>query len=263
MGLIIRGQQVEVPGLDIRSWHDDPKLKLASEDYRGRPDTWVRGIILHTTQGIPGGRDKRPQDIRPGLGPDTGRDERMAQMWSMDDRKAGAHLVVDHDASICCLADLQDHMPFHAGNVNAVTIGIEIYQGKAWAELYEGQLEAVVTLVDFLTKTFSIQRQIHHPYGRQALKRGLKRGIDMVGVFGHRDVSNNRGEGDPGNPIMQMLIDSGYEAFNFAHDEDKDAWEARQCALGLLGDGVPGPKTATALRDAGHKNGLWVDRPGD
>lgn len=263
MALIIRDTEIEVPGLDIRSWHDDPKLKLSGEDYRARPTTRVRGIILHTTKGIPGGKDRRPQDVRPGLGPDTKRDERLARMWSMDDRRAGAHLVVDHDASMTCLADLQEHMTFHAGNVNAVTIGVEIYQGSK-AELYQGQLDAVVTLVDFLTKTFSIQRQLHHPYGRQALKRGLKRGIDMVGVFGHRDVSNNRGEGDPGNPIMSLLIDAGYEAFNFAHNEDKEVWASRQETLGLLPDGIPGPRTAAALlTKTGRSHGLWVSRPGD
>ena len=262
MAVIIRGTEIEVPGLNIRSWHDDPKLKLDGEDYRKRPDTWVRGIILHTTRGIPGGSDHRPQDIRPGLGPDTGRDERMAQMWSADDRKAGAHLVVDHDASMTCLADLQLDMPFHAGNVNAVTIGIEIFQGGD-AELYQGQLDAVVTLVDFLTKTFSIQRQLQRPYRNRALSRGLKRGIDMVGVFGHRDVSNNRGEGDPGNPIMSLLVGAGYEAFDLSVNEDIEAWEGRQENLGLLTDGFPGPKTAAALLDAGHTHGLWVDRPGD
>jgi hypothetical protein len=262
MALIIAGAQVEVPDLEVRSWKDDPKLKLKQGDYRKRPDTWVRGIILHTTKGIPGGRDKRPQDIRPGVGPDTGRDERLPQMWAMDNRKAGAHLIVDHDASVVCAADLQWHAAFHAGNVNNVTIGIEIYQGSK-AEMYEGQLEATVRLVDFLTKTFSIQRQMHWPYGRQALKRGLKRGLDMVGVFGHRDVSNNRGEGDPGNPIMGMLRDAGYESFNFAHNEDKEAWEERQEALDLLPDGMPGPKTAAALLKAGRPFGLWVDRPGD
>jgi len=259
MALIIRDTEIEVPGIYVRSWKDDPKLKLADEEYKKRPDTWVRGIILHTTKGIPGGRDRRPQDIRPGYGPDTGRDERMAQMWSMDDRKAGAHIVVDHDGSMTCLADLQDHAPYHAGNVNNVTIGIEIYQGSK-AELYEGQLQEVVKLVDFLTRTFWIQRQLHWPYGRQALKRGLKRGLDMVGVFGHRDVSNNRGEGDPGNPIMEMLIEAGYESYNFAHNEDKEVWAQRQELLGVLPDGIPGP---TTVGTTGSATGLWVERPGD
>lgn len=262
MAVVIRGVAVEVPGLDIRSWLDDPKLKLDGEDYRKRPDTWVRAIILHTTMGIPGGKIKTPQDIQPGLGPDTKRDERMAEMWSMDDRRAGAHIAVDWDASICCFADLQEDMPFHAGNVNATTIGIEMYQ-NAQGRLYRGQLEAVVKLVDFLTKTFSIQRQLHMPYEKRALKRGLNRAVDMVGVFGHRDVSNNRGEGDPGNPIMEMLIDAGYESFDFSENEDKGVWSIRQENLGLLDDGVPGPKTAAALLAAGHPHGLWVDRPGD
>jgi len=263
-GLVIDGAQIEVPDLDIRNWNDDKRFKLSSGDYRMRPNTWVRGIILHTTKGIPGGRDRRPQRIRRGLGPDTGRDERMARMWSMDDRKAGAHIVVDHDASMTCLADVHRHMPFHAGNVNAVTIGIEIYQGSD-ADLYEGQLEAVVKLVDFLTKTFSIQRQLHYPYENRALKRGLRRGLDMVGVFGHRDVSTNRGEGDPGNRIMLMLMDAGYEAydFSFAGGEDKSAWKQRQIALGLLDDGIPGPRTVTELREGGVPHGLWVRRPGD
>ena len=268
MALVIRDKEVEVPGLDIRSWKQDPKLKLDTRDYRKRPDTWVRGIILHTTKGIPGGPDRRPQDIRSGRGPDTGRDERIPQMWALDDRRAGAHLIVDHDASIVCAADLQEHAAFHAGNVNNVTIGVEIYQGSE-AELYEDQLKAVVKLVDFLTKTFSIQRQLHWPYGRQALKRGLKRGLDMVGVFGHRDVSNNRGRGDPGDAIMEMLRDAGYESFNFALNEDKEVWMERQEAFDLLPDGVPGPATANAmlaetLPDGRFcSTGLWVERPGD
>lgn len=262
MALVVAGAQVEVPDLKVVSWLDNPKLKLDSRDYRMRPKTWVRGIILHTTRGIPGGKDRRPQDVRPGLGPDTGRDERIPQMWAYDNRRAGAQLIVDHDASIVCAADLQNHAAFHAGNVNSVTIGIEIYQGSK-AQLYEGQLEAVVKLVDFLTRIFSIQRQLHWPYRRQALKRGLRRALDMVGVFGHRDVSNNRGEGDPGNPIMEMLRDAGYESFNFAMNEDKEIWEDRQIALKLLPDGVPGPKTAATLVKEGKPHGLWVQRPGD
>jgi hypothetical protein len=52
MALVIAGAQVEIPDLEVRSWKDDPKLKLKQGDYRKRPDTWVRGIILHTTKGI-------------------------------------------------------------------------------------------------------------------------------------------------------------------------------------------------------------------
>ena len=263
MGVVINDAVIEVPGIEtVLSWHDDKRLRLKKGDYRARPDTWVRGIVLHTTKGMPGGSRKEPQDIRPGNGPNAQRDIKIAQMWSMDDRKAGAHLVCDHDSSWSCLADLQNEAALHAGNVNNVTIGIEIYQGSK-AEMYEEQLASVVKMVDFLTKTFSIQRQLHWPYKRKALDRGLNRGTDMVGVYGHRDCSNRRGEGDPGDPIMSLLMDAGYEAFDFSKDADKDIWETRQEQLGLLPDGVPGPKTAAALLARGYPHGLWVSRPGD
>jgi len=262
MGLIIDHADIEVAGLSIRNKNDDPKLQLAAGDYRRRPNTWVRGIVLHTTRGIPGGKDRRPQEIRPGMGPDTGRDERLAQMWARDSRKAGVHLAVDHDGSVCCFADLHRDATYHAGNVNNVTIGIEIYQGSD-AELYEGQLEVVVKLVDALTRMFGIQRQVPHRYLGRAVERGLRRGIDMVGVYGHRDCSNNRGRGDPGDHIMGMLADAGYETYNYALDEDLMVWEERQRALGVLPDGIAGPATRAALWAEEYAHGLWVSRPGD
>jgi hypothetical protein len=261
-GVFIRKSSIEVPGLVVLNPTDDINYALADEDYRTRPNTWVRGIVLHTTKGIPGGRDRRKQDIRPGLGPNTRRDERLAKMWALDDRRAGAHLVADHDASWVNTCDLQEHAAFHAGNVNNVTIGIEIYQGSD-AEMYEEQLISVVTMVDFLTRTFSIQRQIHWPYKRHAIKRGLRRGIDMVGIYGHRDCSNNRGRGDPGDTIFEMLTDCGYESFDFGENEDKETWEERQRELDILDDGIPGPATAAELGGEGYAHGLWVSRPGD
>lgn len=261
-GLVIAGIEIEVPGLLVRNWHDSARLRLTPQDRKSRPRTWVRGIVLHTTRGIPGGADKRLQRILPGLGPDTKRDERIADMWAADDRHAGAHLICDHDASWTCLADLQLEAAFHAGNVNDVTIGIEMYQDGN-AALYEGQLESVVRMVDYLTRKFSIQRQIPHRYGGRAFDRGLNRGLDVVGVYGHRDCSNNRGRGDPGDAIFQLLARAGYESLDFSTGRDKWLWMERQEALGLLMDGVPGPRTVEALRAAGRPHGLWVERPGD
>jgi hypothetical protein len=278
MGLIIRGNDIEafrfsgnpisgdppptVQAFVIQNFLDEPKFKLKPTDGKPRPNTWVRGIVLHTTRGIPGGKDRRPQVIKPGLGPNHKRDEKVALMWSLDKRKAGAHLITDSDASWVQTADLQDFAAYHAGNVNTVTIGIEIYQ-QGDAVLYEGQLENVVQMVDLLTRIFSIQRQLHWPYKGHAIKRGLNRGLDMVGTYGHRDVSNNRGPGDPGDAIMEMLIDAGYESFDFEENEDKEVWMQRQEQLGLLADGVPGPATVAALLKEGYNHGLWVSRPGD
>lgn len=262
MGLIIRGSDIKSPGFTIQNFLDEPKFKLKPTDGRKRPNTWIRGIVIHTSRGIPGGRIRTPQIIKSGLGPNHERDEKMALMWSLDKRKAGAQLIVDSDASWVQTADLQEFAAFHAGNVNTVTIGIEMYQ-QGDAVLYEGQLESVVEMLDFLTKTFSIQRQLHWPYKRHALKRGLRQGLDMVGTYGHRDCSNRRGPGDPGDAIMEMLMDAGYQAFDFEENEDKETWMHRQEQLGLLPDGIPGPATAAALLKEGYKHGLWVSRPGD
>jgi hypothetical protein len=111
-------------------------------------------------------------------------------------------LVVDHDGSAACLADLADEVSYHSGEVNEVSIGIEIYQGSD-AELYEGQLESVVALVDYLTRRFHIQRQYQWPYHRRPAARIASGAQDVVGIFGHRDVTTNRGLGDPGDAIRR------------------------------------------------------------
>jgi hypothetical protein len=262
MGVIISGQEFEVPGCEVQNFKDEPKFGLKPRDGKRRPNTWVRGIVLHTTKGIPGGKDKRPQKIKGGIGPNHERDEKVAIMWSLDDRNAGAHLVVDSDASWVNTCDLQDFAAYHAGNVNTVTIGIEIYQ-EGDAGLYEGQLKSVLFMLDFLTRHFHIQRQFHYPYKRRAIKRGLNRGLDMVGIYGHRDCSNRRGPGDPGDAIFEVLRDAGYEPFDYDEDEDKETWAHRQEQLGLLDDGIPGMKTVEVLMLENHKHGLWVPRDGD
>ena len=262
MGIIIDDKSYDLMNQTIQSYKDDPSLGLRPNDGRPRPKTWVRGIVLHTTMGIPGGRNRTPQKIIPGIGPDAKRDEKVARMWSLDDRNAGAQLVIDSDGSWVCTSDLARFAAYHAGNVNSVTIGIEIYQ-QTDAAIYEIQLKNVCVMCDFLTRHFGIQRQFHKPYKRHAIKRGLQKGIDMVGIYGHRDCSNNRGPGDPGDAVFEYLEDCGYEAFDYDENEDKGVWAMRQEQLGLLADGVPGPTTVQALKDNGYKHGMWISRPGD
>ena len=261
-GLIIKQKAYEISGQVIQNFKDDPGFGLKRNDGKKRPTTWIRGIVLHTTKGIPGGKVRTPQKIIPGVGPNLRRDERVARMWSLDARNAGAHLIVDADGSWVCTADLANFAAYHAGNVNSVTIGIEIYQGSD-GSIYEKQLENVCIMVDFLTRHFGIQRQFHWPYRHRAIRRGLQKGRDMVGIYGHRDCSNNRGLGDPGDAVFDRIQACGYESYNFDHDEDKSIWKQRQEQLGLLKDGIPGPMTLKALKKKGYKHGLWVSRPGD
>jgi hypothetical protein len=264
-GVVVGGKQEQISGLDVKSWHDVPALRIKiGEDGRKRKTDWVRGICLHTTKGIPGGKDRRPQVIKPGVGPNYDAEKRVASYWAKDGRQAGAHFVIDFDGSIACLADLLTETTFHAGPVNEVSIGIEIYQGRD-AEMYEGQLQATVRLVDYLTERFGIQRQFQSKYHGRPIKRLSSGGQDVVGVYGHRDVSNNRGLGDPGDAIFEFLKRAGYMPFDFDKQEDIVYWKDIQALLNrngasLVEDGIPRPGTVAALKKAGHAHGLWKDR---
>ena len=263
MSLIIDGRPEDVPGLRTVSWVDDPRIpRLAGHaDSRRRTTRWIRGICLHTTKGIPGGKDRRPQQIRPGFGPAGDRGLNVARYWSTSPLQSGAHLVVDFDGEIVQCADLQLDAAFHAGPVNDVTIGVEIYQGSD-AELYEEQLATVVKLCDFLTRRFGIQRQIPLWYCGP-LTRLESGGRNVVGVYGHRDATGNRGLGDPGDAIFDLLSEAGYERYAFRDDADRPMWKFRQLGLGIEADGIPGPATVRALIADGHPHGMWVRRPGD
>jgi hypothetical protein len=264
MALIVNGSPEDVPGLVTRSWLDDSRFSLTpGEDVRRRGTTWIRSIVLHTTKGLPAKVGDPEQKILPGLGPDTDLDNRIARLWSTDGRNAGAHLAVDHDGAVSCHADLQTEAAFHAGAVNDVSIGIEIYQGGR-GELYAGQLDAVVVFCDWLTRRFGIQRQIPHGYQGRPIAR-LERGAkDYVGLFGHRDCSDNRGAGDPGDAVFAFLYRAGYERHDVERGDDLVVWKARQALLGIAKpDGVPGPKTVAAVARDGRARGMWVARPGD
>ncbi len=269
-GLIIDGKEVLVPGISIRNFRDDQKLALRIGRPDGMNDGGVRTlpvtlVVIHTTKGIPGGTDKREQVIKPGLGPNTSAEDKTALYWSTDPTPSGAHIVVDHDGSAACLADLKTTCAYHAGQfeVNLRSIGIEMFQGSN-AELYEGQLDAVRKIVDVITAIFGIQRQIPDRYRINTPIPRLQKsgGKDLFGVVGHRDISDQRGKGDPGDAIMDVLASHGYERFDFFADQDKEIWKTRQKQIGLSSiDGIPGPQTNAALKNKGYEYGLWVLPP--
>jgi hypothetical protein len=121
-------------------------------------------------------------------------------------------------------------------------------------------------LVDFLTRVFGIQRQVPAVYRGRPVQRLATGRADFIGVCGHRDISRQRGRGDPGDAIMEAFAHAGYERFDLDERQDLATWKARQTALGLPAsdcDGIPGPKTRRLLASAGKPHGLWVPRPGD
>jgi hypothetical protein len=257
-GFIVAGTPELAPGLQVSNWLDNPVLRLKrGEDCTDRePGTWLRVVVLHTTKGLAGGAPL------PGLGPSVKAGERVARYWMGDGRRAGAHIVIDQDGVVSCLADLVLETAWHCPKWNTCSIGVEIYQGAA-GELYEGQLAVCVRVCDWLTRRFGIQRQIPHRY-IGPLDRFLAVDESVVGIIGHRDAARDRGAGDPGSAIFNRLGLAGYEPVDYDQRHDLDMWRKRQGKLGFdKPDGIPGPKTVTKLRETGRPHGLWVPRPGD
>lgn len=288
-GLLIDGVLVPVSGLNIISpaSHGGPTAcQLGHDDYRMRPTTWVRQLILHSTSG------KWPQRIIPGTGP-RGHAIDILDMWRGADHGGGerihsaAQLVIDHNGDVYCAADLQLHEALHAEGSNPWSIGIE---GCTTADgsIYEAMLFAYIKLVLALTLSgvpgsglFPIPLQIpKQPYRNRPL-RGMETGSGpthdrhqiggpmMVGVFGHRDNTSERGFGDPGNEIMNRLVAAGAEELDYDNGQDVMLGKQRQTRLNeldakagntyrpLVVDGIFGPASRDAMLRLGFRS--WRD----
>jgi hypothetical protein len=273
MTLVVNGIGYPVPGRSGESFLTDRRLDLKSkDDWRPRRvRAPVMGVVMHTRWGV------EPK-VKPGQGPNRGWDIVLAGRFSADARKASCHVAVDADGSFGCLADLARVVTYHAGHVNGVTVGVELYQERD-GTMWESTLEAGADICDVITRVFGIQRQFpvervicrrlaNHLSGKSATYvRGANRGRDFFGVYGHRNVTRNKGPGDPGGEIFEVLKARGYESFAIDEGEDLTAWEERQRDLGFREDdidGIPGELTRARLRM--HRRGgpgLWVERPGD
>jgi len=283
-GMVVDGALELVPGLTVQNWHDDPAFRLKiGNDGRAVPGRSVRGFTFHSTHGVPGGSDNRPQRVLPGAGPPGGGAEANIRYWTSSSSSGGAHLLVDYDGQVICAADLVREETYHATSVNGVTVGIEIVQGltdkphadggapHGYAFFYQKQIDVVVALGDWLTRRFRRPRQIQSPYhgSSHPVDRLVHGGADCLGVYMHRDQTSNRGPGDAGDCILQAFLAAGYEAVDFAAGTDKTLWMKRQGDLNLLGaalvvDGIPGLATMAAVEKYwAKKHGQIVVRPGD
>lgn len=280
MGLLINGVLRKVPGLTIipPASHGGPSwAQLGIDDYKPRSTTWVRQVLVHTTKGI------YPQHEIPGTGP-GGAAKTVADFWA-DPAHSAAQIVVDTDGSIVCLCDLGTMSALHAEASNPWSNGIEMYQ-LSDGGIYQATLEATVRLIIALTLSgapvsglFPIPAQLPRlPYRNRPLARmetgtGSTRkqlgGPDLCGVFGHRDNTERRGQGDPGDLIYHRLGAMGFEQLNFDAGEDIAVGKARQAALNahddatgytgkrLVVDGVCGPASVAAMQRQGF--GRWRD----
>lgn len=271
-GLVIGGERILAPGLDVSNFLDSPRLRLDPGDVRLRASwerSWIHLIVAHTTGGIPGGSDHRPQLVKPGLGRSSNAGERIVSSWTHDkSRPGGAHLIVDYDGKAYCCADLLQEAAYHAQRANGVSVGIEVAQDHSDASLYEGQLAAAARLAVEVARLMPvpIQLQIPSSYSGSPVRRfveSLERTqplSNVVGIVGHRDLTSSRGSGDPGDALMDALEAAGCERLDFADSSDLTIWKKRQVWLGIppeSADGVPGPRTVEALRERGHRAGIW------
>lgn len=255
-GLLIAGTLHAVPGVNVIGPHEAKWSHLSPGDGRTRRAR-AQIVMLHTTKG------EWPQVIIPGKGP-AGRAQRTAEMWSNDPTYSGAHIVVGSDGESACLADLAAVCAYHATVSNDLAIGIEIYQERAGV-IYQAALDATVRICNVIAEHCAIPRQYpRRAYLNRPLSRMLNGGKDCYGFFGHRDNTDRRGRGDPGDAIFEALRAAGFQGLDIEAREDLMVWRRRQERLKALGeritaDGLPGPGTMAAMRRRGFADGYDID----
>jgi hypothetical protein len=223
---------------------------------------WVRQIILHKTLA------DDPENILGGAGPAGGAlttVQAWHDAWVLRRTPDGAHAVVDFDGTFFQLCDLTLMVTEHAQSSNGWSIGIEMKE-KVGGMAYMATLQSTVKAIIRIAREAGVQLQMPrlgsytgHPIPRMNVAGPTPGGPDMVGIFGHRDNTEQRGRWDPGDRIFQMLSDAGVEQFDFAGGEDIATWRERQAALGIENpDGIPGPQTVAALKTAGYIDGIYA-----
>lgn len=276
--LVLGGQRHSVPDVSVIDWVDRPDrvARTAKVNPRTRP---IRAIFAHTVHG------RRSRVLKPG-GKPSDLDFLYNRSIRNSTRKASWDFTVDLDGSVVWQNDPLESYTWHAGQVNAFSIGFEMVT-EADGTMYEDTIRAAARMVVFLCEQLGIQKQtawddVHDrpEAGRIARLDPGRGGADCVGVFGHRNVWKARskddptivpakGFGDPNDYLFQELVNQHrFERFSFVAPpgqtpEDQRVWKERQQVLGFTGrdvDGIPLTKTVGRLKEAGYPNGIWVDR---
>jgi hypothetical protein len=212
--LVIGGKRVPVPGItDGATWLDDPARAPRVTDGKPRDASKVRGIVLHTSRGVRG-------SVREGARPSS-RAETLALYQARTEREVSWHLTVDTDGTVLQQADAALWTAWHASHANGWTVGIECVQQPDSGDLYRVQVVALVAVVEALCGALAIPRRVPVDAHLRPLAGPVRawqsageggRGEKWPGVLGHRNLTKNRGAGDPGDGVFEALLAAGFEA---------------------------------------------------
>lgn len=219
MSLVFDGVRVDIPDIDSACFLDNPRFGFTDKrDFKVRKDT-PTSICLHTRMGVwPQKVVKQVKNRR--------WDEVGVRRGNSDDRTASWHISIDADGSFVCHLDLITTEAYHASQTNPYSIGIEMYQTLD-GTITEATLNTAVKICDVIVDYLGLKKQFPtsdkicqafarpdgkwHKYRKRAYMRGGKSGKGFSGVFGHRNATRNRGKGDPGDVIFEMLESAGYK----------------------------------------------------
>ena len=209
-GLIINGASVAVPGVRVVTWLDDPRVPRAVHGEERDPAK-VTGTIAHTSRG------KRCAVTRDTGSPAKGL--RVARyLGRRNGRKVSAHFVVAGDGTVYQIADCGSWRANHAGTTNGFVVGGEASQDDDDPSLTRAQVAAFVATMHAIHDALHIPKRVPMIDGRHIIEDvrawlSRKSGGEQrafSGCAGHRNTSASRGEGDPGDPLMEALRVSGF-----------------------------------------------------
>lgn len=209
-GLIIDGKRVPVPGVRVVTWEDDARVPRAHHG-EARDPAKVTGSVAHTSRGKRAGVTRATGSPAKGL--------RVARyLGRKNGRGVSAHVVVAGDGTVYQLADLARWKCNHAGTANGFVFGVEVSQDDDDPSLTQAQVASFVAVMVAAHDAMGLAKCIPMVGGRHVIedvKAWLSRKsggeqLAFAGCAGHRCTSASRGEGDPGDPLMEALRVSGF-----------------------------------------------------
>lgn len=213
--VVYDGALVAFPGFEVRNYMEHPfdAPRVPDGKPRTKPPT---GITLHTVHGKLGG-------LREGSKA-SARAEAYAKYQARTPRDVSWHFTIDTDGTIVQSADPVRWLAWHAGHVNGWTVGIELVQEDN-GDLYADQLAVTARFVKALCQRLSIPLRFLADATGSPMRTPVKamqsvsEGGDAqrwTGVFGHRNVTTNRGPGDPGDLVFLALLAQGFSPSVFS-----------------------------------------------